>query len=76
MGFSLIIYKYIMSIIRPFGGFPNLGSLHLAFCSGAVGMGCRELGLEKKPTNPEMKRAVAGVGQSRGWALKLFPISL
>lgn len=33
--------------------------------SGAVGMGCRELGLEKKPTNPEMKRAVAGVGQSR-----------
>ncbi|CAJ1395239.1 unnamed protein product [Effrenium voratum] len=33
--------------------------------SGAVGMGCRELGLEKKPTDPEMKRAVAGVGQSR-----------
>jgi len=33
--------------------------------SGAVGMGCRELGLEKKPTNPDMKRAVAGVGQSR-----------
>ena len=28
-------------------------------------MGCRELGLEKKPTNPDMKRAVAGVGQSR-----------
>jgi len=28
-------------------------------------MGCRELGLEKKPTNAEMKRAVAGVGQSR-----------
>lgn len=34
-------------------------------------MGCRELGLKKKPTNPEMKRAVAGVGQSRGLALKL-----
>jgi len=33
--------------------------------SGAVGMGCRELGLEKKPTDPQMKRAVAGVGQSR-----------
>eukprot|EP00913_Durusdinium_trenchii_P017997 g16913.t1 len=33
--------------------------------SGAVGMGCRELGLKKKPTDPEMKRAVAGVGQSR-----------
>jgi len=43
----------------------------LGFCSGAVGMGCRELGLKKKPTNPEMKRAVAGVGQSRGLALKL-----
>mmetsp|Transcript_54446 Transcript_54446/g.121838 ORF Transcript_54446/g.121838 Transcript_54446/m.121838 type:complete len:393 (+) Transcript_54446:91-1269(+) len=33
--------------------------------SGAVGMGCRELGLKKKPTDPSMKRAVAGVGQSR-----------
>ena len=33
--------------------------------SGAVGMGCRELGLAKKPTDPQMKRAVAGVGQSR-----------
>ena len=43
----------------------------LGFCSGAVGMGYRELGLERKPTNPEMKRAVAGVGQSRGLALKL-----
>eukprot|EP00438_Fugacium_kawagutii_P002972 Skav230920 [mRNA] locus=scaffold2578:86362:89846:- [translate_table: standard] len=31
----------------------------------AVGMGCRELGLKQKPTKPEMKRAVAGVGQSR-----------
>ena len=31
-------------------------------------MGCRELGLEKKPTNPDMKRAVAGVGQSRSLA--------
>ncbi|CAE7259035.1 proB [Symbiodinium pilosum] len=33
--------------------------------SGAVGMGCRELGLKKKPTTPALKRAVAGVGQSR-----------
>lgn len=33
--------------------------------SGAVGMGCRELGLDQKPTEPKMKRAVAGVGQSR-----------
>jgi len=33
--------------------------------SGAVGMGCRELGLKQKPTTPALKRAVAGVGQSR-----------
>ncbi|CAE7351003.1 proB [Symbiodinium natans] len=33
--------------------------------SGAVGMGCRELGLKKKPTTPALKRAVAGAGQSR-----------
>ena len=32
---------------------------------GAVGMGCRELGLAAKPTTPAMKRAVAGAGQSR-----------
>lgn len=35
-------------------------------------MGCRELGLEKKPTNPDMKRAVAGVGQSRSLACFLY----
>ena len=35
-------------------------------------MGCRELGLEKKPTNPDMKRAVAGVGQSRSLAFFLY----